>query len=204
MRYTVQQRVFIVSESLKNNQNFKLVKELFQREFGICAPKNESIKKMILKWQSHGTVCHFKGNSGRPKSIRTQTNTERVREVFEKNPRLSVRRASQLLDISKSSIHQILKDLGFHPYKTVKRHCIPTGKKEQRLIHSREIANMIRNNPALLPRLWFSDEANFQLTHSGNRQNDRNWCSEQPFEIFEKALHPEKTTAWCAISKEGS
>lgn len=48
-------------------------------------------------------------------------------------------------------------------------------------------------------KILFSDEAHFWLNGYVNKQNCRIWDEEQPEEVQELPLHPEKTTVWCGL-----
>lgn len=203
MRYTIEQRKFVVTCYLTNNQNLKVVGKLFEEEFGISAPKNETMRAIVAKWMDHGTVHHVKGNCGRPRSQRNEKIIENVRQTFENTPGLSLRRAAQTLQIPKTSLRRILKeDLGLYPYKELHRHHLPVKSVEQRFLMCKEILGAIEANPHILPCFWFSDESHFELEHLRNSQNIRNWCPQQPNVILEKKAHPQRTTVWAAISEK--
>lgn len=122
MRYTIEQRKFIVEEYLVNGRNLDPVGPLFQQKFGIPPPLKVSMQAMITKWNDHGTVHdQIKGVSGRHADVTTPENIDIVRDEFTINPRQTLKLASQALQISKSSIHVILKKkLLWKPYKTQK------------------------------------------------------------------------------------
>ena len=58
-----------------------------------------------------------KNSLGRPVSVRTSGTVEGVREAVTASPTRSARQQSQALGISRRSLHRILEDLHFHPYK---------------------------------------------------------------------------------------
>lgn len=202
MRYTPDQKKFIVSQHIRSKENIKLVKLFFEREFGVKAPKTETIRAIVTKWKTHGTIHHVKGKSGRPRSSRNQRNVDRVRETFESNPGLSLRRGAQILEVPQTSLRRILKeDLGFTPYKVLERHHLPEKSIERRVEGSENLLEAIKCNPQMLSNFWFSDEAQFELVQSSkNSQNNRNWCAKPPNIIVERKAHPQKTMVWAAIS----
>ena len=65
---------------------------------------------------------------------------------------------------------------------------------EQRL----KIVQLYYEN-SISSQILFSDEAHFWLNGYVNKQNCRIWDEEQPEEIQELPLHPEKTTVWCGL-----
>ncbi|CAF4337945.1 unnamed protein product, partial [Rotaria sordida] len=56
--------------------------------------------------------------SGRPTSRNTEENMELVSQSFLLNPQASQRRAARELDISRSRLQRIMKDLHLKPYKS--------------------------------------------------------------------------------------
>ena len=54
-----------------------------------------------------------------------------------------------------------------------------------------------------MDQIWLSDEAHFCLQGEPNLQNNRVWSQSQPRAVHQRVSHPEKCTAWCAISSEG-
>ena len=48
-------------------------------------------------------------------------------------------------------------------------------------------------------KILFSDEAHFWLNGNVNKQNCRNWAEDQPQEVQELPLYPEKPTVWCGL-----
>lgn len=108
MRYNISQRSFIVKEYYKNQEDLKIVGPLFQRHFGIPPPKKGSMLAMVHKFEEKGSVQdQIKGVSGRYADMTSAENIEKVRVEFSDNPRQSISRGSQILDISKSSVQRI-------------------------------------------------------------------------------------------------
>lgn len=104
------------------------MKFLFETKFRKKAPKNETIRRIVAKWNTYGTVHHVKANSGRPKSIRNKSNIDKVRQTFEEEPGLSLRRGAQVLNVPQTSLRRILiEDLRFKPFKVMDRQMHSNG-----------------------------------------------------------------------------
>ncbi|GFW32761.1 uncharacterized protein TNCV_3680091 [Trichonephila clavipes] len=71
----------------------------------------------------------------------------------------------------------------------------------------RRFVEWAQNEIAVVPdfhkRILFSDEAHFWLNGYVNKQNCRIWSEANPQVYVEIPLHPEKLTAWCALSPGG-
>ena len=63
-----------------------------------------------------GELCDLK-RTGRPRTALSKENIDTVMGAFCQSPKKSVRRASDELELSKTSVHRILKDHKMHPYR---------------------------------------------------------------------------------------
>ena len=97
------------------------VQQEFRRKFGDdrqrgAAPSRKIIGQWVRQWRETGSV-QVKARTRR-NTVRSPENIQRVRIAFERSPCRSVRRHSQLLNLSGRSVRRILHhDLHFHPYK---------------------------------------------------------------------------------------
>jgi len=58
-------------------------------------------------------------------------------------------------------------------------------------------------NENFIQNVWMSDEAHFHLDGFVNKQNFRYWSEENPRQLYQRPLHSDKVTVWCAISHYG-
>lgn len=56
-----------------------------------------------------------------------------------------------------------------------------------------------KNDPHFFKKIILSDEAHFHLSGYVNKQNCRIWGSENPTEMVEQPLHPQRVTVWCGF-----
>ena len=89
---------------------------LFNREFGInSAPTRQTIYAIHCKFMETGSVVDAQ-RSGRPKSGRSEKNIRVLEEAYALSQGKSIRRAAVELEISRSSIQQMLrKDITAFP-----------------------------------------------------------------------------------------
>ena len=134
----------------------------------------------------------IKGRSGRPRSVRTENNTETVRQSLEQSPRKSTRRLSQETDLSRSSVTRIInQDLEVLPYKMQILQLKTDANKAERLAFGQTISQRIEDHPDFLDFIFFSDEANFHLSVHVNKRNMRFWANAQPHETDSSPVdHP--------------
>lgn len=163
----------------------------------------KQVQRIVKRFEESGSVEDRRHtNTGRPRSVRTSENLERVKNVINETPQRSVRRV--LGDVSNTmsatSVYRILKfDLQLTPYKV----SIMQHLKETDITSRVSFANWMTSNIDIVEKLWFSDEAHFYLNPQINKQNCRCWSTEKPDFYIEKPLHGEKVTVWAALSVDG-
>lgn len=199
-RYTVQQRILIVKAYYESNGSIvgterKLRAIMGRRE----APAKRTIQRVMAKFEESGSVCD-KQTPIRHRGQRSRENIEAVSASVAADNTISVRRRSQQLNLSKSTLHRILtKDLHFHAYKIQ----LTQELKPRDHARRREFCEWVLQNIAVDGEFWdkliFSDEAHFQLNGYVNKQNCRIWGAENPRLIQEQPLHPARVTVWCAL-----
>lgn len=137
----------------------------------------------------------------------TVTTPEKINEVenyFKQNPNDSIRKAAQALKITKSSLHNILKYfLKFHPYKISTHQLLTEHAMTKRIEFCNTITGMFEAEELNEKLIIYSDEAHFWMNGYVNKQNYRFWGTENPNISLAKSLHPQKVTAWAAISVKG-
>lgn len=199
-RFTTEQRAKIVEFYFRYNCSIVAVQRSYRRfvDNGRIPSKN-GIKKLISRFQETGTTAE-KPRCGRPKTSRTAIFIERVETSVAAAPKISTRRRSTQLRISRTSLQRILHDdLHYYPYKiqiTQKLHATDYDKRMNFTNKFLQLAN----NEDFINHLIMSDEAHFHLNGYVNKQNQRFWASENPREIFETPLQTAKVTVWCGIT----
>lgn len=157
------------------------------------APSHGSIVKWLKKFQATGTVQAHQIN-------RTPiVNHASVIDHFQDNPKSSLRRAANTLNICHTSVHRILKKYKYHPYKIKIVQQLNGNDFAARIAFAEEMLYKIEDSNDYLRHLMFSDEAHFHLHGGVNKHNCRYWASINPHWYSEKPLHSDRTTVWAAI-----
>jgi hypothetical protein len=102
-----------------------------------------------------------------------------------------------------SSIHRILREAKFHPYKIQSHQELKPSHRINRVNHARSQLLLIANNPEFLSHVLFSDEAHFSLHGNVNHHNFRFWSDVNPAWFREEPLHSPRLTVWAAIGRPG-
>lgn len=120
---------------------------------------------------------------------------------FEANPKSSVREGEEVIGISKSKIHRVLKKYKFKSYiegRLVQK--LLPGDDERRRIFCNEIERLIREDQYFLNNIIWSDETNFSNNGMYNRHNNRIWSRENPLRIRETNNQVRFSfNCWCGI-----
>lgn len=200
---SIEDRVWIITSFIKNNESPTLVKRQWAKEKTNRQVPTDKTIRLIMKRFKTGQIASAKP-PGPEKTVVIPENLKRVSELIAENPKTSVRRGSQELGISKSSFHNILrKNLKLFPYKLSVVQLLTDVQKERRLLFAEELLEKIQSEEVKVNNIWFSDECHFHLNGYVNRQNYRIWGSENPHLTLEKQAHPVRVTVWCAISAQG-
>lgn len=202
-RYTGEQRAFCVRAFYENAQSYVTVRRLYRAKFELRriseCPSTNLIKQWIERFERTGSTQKMRPRGGQRVS-RTDENIQRVRESVRANPRMSERKRSSTLGVTRSTLQRILRlDLKLHPYKIQLVQELKATDFESRL----RFANEMRDKFSNFNNILFSDEAHFYLNGFLNKQNCRYWAAENPRLKHQKPLHSPKVTVWAAIAKWG-
>lgn len=155
---------------------------------------------MDKKYEQTGSVANIK-TPRHARRGRSEQNIAIVRESVAENPSTSIRHRSQQVGLTYSTTQRILtKDLKLHPYKLqITQELKPRDHQQRRVF-----AEWIREQGVNFSmKIIFSDEAHFHVGGFVNKHNCRIWGLENPREIVQTEMHPQKVTVWCAFWSGG-
>lgn len=195
-------RAFVVETYFKSGDSVVVTQRQFRRHFNVpCGgriPSRNTIKLWVQNFRSTGSTLKQKPE-GRPRSVRTPDNVERVRQAVQTSPHRPMRRQAAALRMSDRSVRRILHmDLHYHPYKIAIVQQLKPHDYANRQRFSQEMIDLMDDEKILV----MSDEAHFHLDGYVNKQNFRYWSDTNPQELHERPLHSSKVTVWCGISKK--
>ena len=200
---TKEQRIFLVKQWWTSGKNFRAVNGAFRNEFpDKKMPTRQAIYKLVNKFDDTGSVENS-FRSGRPTTVRTEENMQIVSETFARNPRISQRRASLELGLSRSSLQRLMQDLNLRPYKPRLLHALNEDDPDRRMEFCEWILNSTQEDPTLLDRILWTDEAIFQINGRVNRHNCVYWSDTNPHLIIEQELHVPQVVVWGGIWSNG-
>ena len=197
MKYTIPERVFLVSKYYELKYMSLVIKAWNTQFKNSTPPKYSTIKKIISNFEKSGSVAHVVPKPKNPSAKREATK-KRLEKMVADFPSLSIRKAASAIGVSPTLTYSIYTDdLHLSAYKFHIWHKLEDKDYEKRA----KFAQWFLNQPSsTLDYMIFSDEAYFYLTLPVNKQNNRIWSKESPLNGVEKPLRDEKIMVWCAIS----
>lgn len=203
-KYTLQQRLQIVEIYFKNHCSVRATYRALREFYGQHnRPSESAIQRLIAKFRKTYSLVDEKPPI-KQKNVRTEENIASVNESVRNNPKTSIRRRAQELGLCPSTTWKILrKDLGLRAYKIQLVQEIKPSDHKKRRDFADFAHEQLAADPEFYRKIWFSDEAHFWLDGYVNKQNCRVWADENPQEIQETQLYPQKLTVWCALSAKG-
>lgn len=152
-------------------RSYQDVKDLFNVTFrNENTPISKStVERTVRRFEETGSVKN-RPKTGRPAT----TNEEKALDVlqsFVENPQTSVRRTAQEHEINPMSVHKILKQNKFRPYKILLVHELNEDNFDQRVQFCETMMAKIDAEPDFLSNIVLSDKATFQLNGIVNRHN---------------------------------
>lgn len=166
-------------------------------------PSEQAIRAIIDKFNTTYSLCN-NVKPTRAKTVRTDETIAAVNESVQEDKNVSIRHRAQELGLCASTLWKILrKDLGLRAYKVQLVQQLEWHDHPRRRTFADWALNKLKDDPHFYRKIIFSDEAYFWLNGYVNKQNCRIWSSEQPEEILETPLHPQKVTVWCGLYAGG-
>jgi transposase len=126
----------------------------------------------VLKRQNETGTVQDRPRSGRPVTVTTPTNRERVRKRIKRNDQQSMRGMAQSIGISENSVRRIVKTkLQAQVVKLSKGQTLSEAMMAKRLEKGRRMLKLIAKD--CHKSVVFTDEKIFTVERYHNRQNDR-------------------------------
>jgi len=185
---------FVVETFFKNGKSVTVTR--FRLHFNVVRHGRIPSQNTILLWVHNfrTTACAMKKKQGgSAPTVRTPENVEAVRNAVEQSPRRSAVRHAQALRLSDTTVRQILhQDLNFHPYKLMLVQELNQQDFGRRTTFAETMLQMFEGDPELV--ILTSDEENFHLNGSVNKQNFRYWSTINPRQLHKHPQHCDMVT----------
>ena len=155
-----------------------------------------SDKKVCDLFDATGSVHPIK------KTIPIVTEEQKIDVVaaFHANPRASMRQVAANYNLSKSTIHKIVKKNGLKPYKPTTQHKLFARDYGPRIEFSMSILQQLGDDPDFVRNVMITDECIFYTNGMTCQQNSRMWAAENPHWIREdNNQYRQLVLVWCGI-----
>ena len=174
------------------------VKSKLRDRYGIEPPDARYIKAWADKLFTSGSILD-KPRSGRPNERGDYG--EDVNTSVEEDPKQSIRRRSDELNIPKTTLHRVLtKDLGYKNWKPTKVQFLSQIDHENRVNSCRAILQKY-DTPVRKRRLFFTDECAVYAEGKGQVRISM-WSKQNPHFWEQVKQHPPTVMVWAAMSAE--
>ena len=137
---TMEERVFMVVHYFENLNFAETVKQ-FRLHFHILGFQTEVQFWEMNKYLTQGTrLNRNRGHSRRPRSVRTQVNSDMVRQALQADPMMTAR--CNNIPISPLSFNRITRlDLSWYPYTMQRRNALQAGDFARRVQYCQWLTN---------------------------------------------------------------
>ena len=163
-----------------------------------------TVWKTVKKFQETGNTLDRPGR-GKKRSVRSPQLLKNTRRKLRRNPRRSCKTTAIAAGVSKSTMHQVLRDdLGVKPFKMLHRQELTNNHVAMRAQNAGKILQEMADGT--LPNLVFADKKKFNIQQLVRKQNDRVWDSSSFTErrIVTRRQKPQSVMVWAAVTETES
>jgi predicted DNA-binding protein YlxM (UPF0122 family) len=151
-------------------------------------PNHKVILSAIARTIEAGHILpNRKETGGAPRTVRTVENEEAILDAFEEGTE-SIREVAQELNISKTSVHRVMKTERRHPYHYTRVQHLQPEDYPARWEFCTWLLNLEENTPNFVSRILFSDELTFGRQGCFNAHNWHIWAEENPHALFPRTF----------------
>ncbi|CAF3465187.1 unnamed protein product [Rotaria socialis] len=181
---TKEQRIFILKFWWESGRTLQTLNTAFRREFpGEKIPTRQAIYLLVKNFEETGSV-EDASRSGRPTT-------------------LSQRRAALELNISRTNLRRLMKNLNLKPFKPRLLQALNENDPDRRLEFCECLLDSAGDDPTLLDRILWTEEASFQTNGRVNKHNCVYWSDTNPHFIIEQELNVLRLIVWGGIWSYG-
>ncbi len=128
---------------------------------------------------------HRRNSGGQPRSTRTNTNIEKVKQMVETSLTRSVWKRTQITGVPRTSLRRIPReDLHLHPFKIQITQQLQPGNPVKCKMFCERVLNLLEADSNFAENVMFTDEAHFDLFGNVNRQNIRYYLETNPLQTI--------------------
>jgi len=197
-QYSITQRSQFVTLYYQYGSSAEAAREFGRLNPGIPVPTKPTILTAVRRHEVIGSQSNRK--RALVKRATTEENVTNILAAIETNPHSSLRGLSAQSGLSHMTIHRILNEYKYHPYKVQLVHRLLPTDYGRRINFCETILEKSLEDATFLERICFGDEATFYLNGTFNHHNMRLWSTSNPHWVLEKKFQETpKVNVWCGI-----
>jgi hypothetical protein len=151
-------------------------------------PNHKVVVSAIARTIETGHILpNRKETDGAPRTVRTVENEEAILDDFKEGIE-SIREVAQELNISKTSVHRVMKTERRHPYHYTRVQYLQPEDYPARWEFCTWLLNLEENTPNFVSPILFSNESTFGKQRCFNAHNWHIWTEENPHALFPRAF----------------
>jgi len=128
--------------------------------------------------------------------VRTINTRENILQMVQRSPRLSTRRMTSRIGVSRMQVWRTLHEEDLYPYHSQRVKHLEPGDHAQRM----DLCHWIKAHPELLSVILFSDEASFTWNGVNKLRNVHTWSHDNPHETSVTKFQRRFTVnVWCGV-----
>ncbi|CAF4105035.1 unnamed protein product, partial [Rotaria magnacalcarata] len=165
-----------------------------------------TVKRWCEMIRENGSV-ELSTSPGRARTIRTKESIKKVKNRLNQKKKVTSRKLAAELNISRTSVRQILKDdLLLQSYRKIVEPLLTAEHKKKRKTFSSWVRTHFRKEDTM--KILFSDEKLFDIDGIYNSQNDRIWTvsraeADEKDGVKQNRKFPQKVMVWLAVCSKG-
>lgn len=199
--YTLQEKIRIYNW-YSSGFSLRQVRDYFSVEYPERPiPSLTTISKIAAKFKSTGCLqtSHQRSGVRGPYKINENKRLDVITSVVE-NSSTNSRSLANVHSISQSSVLRILRKEKFRSYKFQNHQELKEGDPALRAEFCEIFLDKINENPNILHKICFTDEATFTVHGEVNSQNCRYWAQEN-MHLYNatRTQSPQKVNTWAGI-----
>ncbi|CAF4679245.1 unnamed protein product, partial [Rotaria magnacalcarata] len=165
-----------------------------------------AVKRWCEMIRENGSI-ELSTSPGRARTIRTKESIKKVKNRLNQKKKVTNRKLAAELNISRTSVRQILKDdLLLQSYRKIVEPLLTAEHKKKRKTFSSWVRTHFRKEDTM--KILFSDEKLFDIDGIYNSQNDRIWTvsraeADEKDGVKQNRKFPQKVMVWLAVCSKG-
>ena len=209
MQCLVEKIRFFIVEKWYETRSLAFIRRAFRqrdaRYHGKNLPSRTSIERVVKHFQRSGTVADLRNtNLAQRERDFSPEKVRRVKKVYARRQKVSLRRASHLTNVTRYFVAKILKKvLKKKPFKSAKTEKLTASQKLRRLTLCKKLISLPRLTN-MLKNVWFTDQSWFFSDGIAQKNKAFYWALSKDAvkpTIFQK--YPIKVHVWAAVSVSG-